>query len=155
MSAKTNQWKLGLFVVAGIAGVIAALAWLGLERFEREVRLAYTYFDEPVDGLDPGAPVKLRGVQIGEVVEIKIAENRKHIEVKAELYVDALVRIGFLDPDNPRLWPEPFLPPELPLRAQLVSSLLTGISFIEVDFYYGVPRREIRRFRGSKHRSGG
>ena len=57
----TNHWKLGLFVLISLFVMIAALFWLGARRFQRTSFPAVTYFDESVQGLDVGSPVKFRG----------------------------------------------------------------------------------------------
>ena len=52
------------------------------ELLNREETVSFvTYFDESVQGLEVGAPVKLRGVPIGHAVDIGFAPDRRHIEV--------------------------------------------------------------------------
>ena len=70
MTATANNWKLGLFIVTGIAVVLSTAAWIGVDRLRQDYRIWYAYFDESVDGLEVGSPVKFLGVPIGEVVEI-------------------------------------------------------------------------------------
>jgi len=129
----TNRWKLGLFVTDGIAAGMASLLWLGARRLSRESIEAFYFFDETVSGLDVGAPVEFRGVKIGKVRAIRAAPDRRHVEVVSELYLDALDRIGMSREVRPQ-GPEegPFAPPDL--RVQLISSILTGVTFIQSDF---------------------
>ena len=61
----TNHWKLGLFVLGGVAFGVFCLFWFGLRRLERQAVTVYAYFAEEVDGLGEGSPVKYRGVPIG------------------------------------------------------------------------------------------
>jgi ABC-type transporter Mla subunit MlaD len=61
----TNHWKLGLFVLVGLFVMFGALFWLGARRFQRTSFPAVSYFDESVQGLDVGSPVKFRGVTVG------------------------------------------------------------------------------------------
>jgi paraquat-inducible protein B len=136
MSANTNYWKLGLFVVLSVLTLIAALVFFGLRQLDRAHFDIYSYFDEPVDGLDVGSPVKFRGIKIGEVARIRPAIDEQHIEVTSHIYVDVLEDLGLRQPDDPN-------PPGqgakakdrmASLRVQLITSFLTGSSFIQTDF---------------------
>lgn len=142
MPTPANYWKLGFFVIAGAAVGLAAIVWFGASRLTRETIAAYAFFDESVSGLELGSPVKFRGVTIGRVSDIKTAPDRRHVEVKAELYTDALERLGLRDREHPRRpGLDEFVPADL--RVQLVSSALTGLTFIQCDFFepdkYPVP----------------
>jgi len=127
----TNHWKLGLFVVLGIGAMLGALFWLGARRFRRESFPAVSYFDESVQGLDIGSPVKFRGVTVGTVHDITIAPDRRHVQVTSDIYVDALVRLG-LRTRAPQAGEE-FVDPRL--RVQLASAGITGVRFIQTDFF--------------------
>jgi paraquat-inducible protein B len=130
----TNHWKLGLFIVTSVAAAVAASIWLGASRLQREFHTVYSYFDEPVDGLEVGSPVKFRGVPIGNVTAIKAAPDQHHVEVEAKIYLDSLERLGLRDPAHPRNpSSQELIPPKL--RTQLVGSLVTGIAFIQTDFF--------------------
>jgi len=127
----TNHWKLGLFVLLAIGTMLGALFWLGARRFRRESFPAISYFDESVQGLDVGSPVKFRGVTVGTVSDITIAPDHRHVQVTAEMYVDALVRLG-LRTGAPKSGEE-FIAPNL--RVQLASAGITGVRFIQTDFF--------------------
>ncbi len=126
----TNHWKLGLFVLFGCATLVGALFWLGAVRLGRDTFIAVTYFDESVQGLDVGSPVKFRGVPIGTVSWITVAEDRRHIQVNSEIDLAILEELGLV-----RMGDEPeaveFIGPEL--RFQLVSTGLTGGKFLQAD----------------------
>jgi paraquat-inducible protein B len=132
VTAPANRWKLGLFVVVGCATAISGLTWIGMRELQREFQIAFAYFDEAVNGLEEGSPVKFRGVTIGVVDEIRVAPDQKHLRVQAALYDDKLRRLGLRaqDPDRP-------LPPTL--RAQIVMSWVTSTAFIQVDFFPDPP----------------
>ena len=70
MAAPQNHWKLGLFVVVGLALAVATVTLLGAFSTYREVGLYVSYFDESVQGLEVGSPIKFRGVTIGTVGRI-------------------------------------------------------------------------------------
>jgi ABC-type transporter Mla subunit MlaD len=130
-STATNHWKLGLFVVVAIAALAATLFWLGANRFQRESFEAVSYFDESVQGLDVGSPVKFRGVPVGTVADITIAPDHRLVQVTAEIYLDAVVRLGLRVPDPASH--DPFIDPRL--RVQLVAAGITGVRFIQTDFF--------------------
>jgi paraquat-inducible protein B len=128
----TNHWKLGLFVVLGIVTTMGALFWLGARRFQRTSFPAVSYFDESVQGLDIGSPVKFRGVTVGTVSDITIAPDHRHVQVTSDIYVDAMQRLGLGD-RAPRKGEE-FINPLL--RVQLVSAGITGVRFLQTDFFH-------------------
>jgi paraquat-inducible protein B len=134
MPSPTNYWKLGFFVLAGLAVGIAAIVWIGAARLARETIEAIAYFDEPVSGLEVGSPIKFRGVAMGKVANIRIGPDRRHVEVIGDLFVDSLARLGLKIPKAPsEISGERFVPADL--RVQLVSSPLTGLTYIESDFF--------------------
>jgi phospholipid/cholesterol/gamma-HCH transport system substrate-binding protein len=141
----TNHWKLGLFVLLAVGAMLGALFWLGARRFHRESFQAVSYFDESVQGLDVGSPVKFRGVTVGTVRDITIAPDHRHVQVIADLYVDALVRLGLSTraPESA----EEFIAPSL--RVQLASVGITGVRFIQADFF-DPERYPPRTFRSSR-----
>jgi phospholipid/cholesterol/gamma-HCH transport system substrate-binding protein len=127
----TNHWKLGLFVVAGILAAAGTLFWLAAHRFQRDALQAVTYFDESVQGLDVGSPVKFRGVTIGTVTDITIAPDQRLVQVTSDIYLDALARLGLYIPKRNN--GEVFIDPNL--RVQLVAAGITGVRFLQTDFF--------------------
>lgn len=131
-SPVANHWKLGLFVVTGFALALAAFTWLGANLLERESLEAHYYFDEDVSGLEVGSPVQFRGVTIGEVADILAAPDRRHVHVISRVYLDSLRQLG-IEESKVRGESGEFVGDEL--RVQLVSSPLTGSTFIQTDFF--------------------
>lgn len=123
--SRTEHWKLGLFVSLGIGVAIGMLFWLGMARFRREAIYAVTYFDESVQGLDVGSPVKFRGVTLGSVSSITIAPDQRHVQIDMQIFTEELKHMG-LSSDTP--WT-----PEV--RVQLASAGITGVKFLQVDFF--------------------
>jgi ABC-type transporter Mla subunit MlaD len=136
VALKTNHWKLGLFVVTGLSVGLMAIFWLGLRRLNRDSVSTVTYFDESVQGLDVGSPVKFRGVTLGTVHTITVAPDHRHVEVWMKVYTDELRHMGFA-PERP-------LDPTL--RPQLASAGITGVKFVQFDTFsperYPVPELE-------------
>ena len=132
MSAPTNRWKLGAFVVfAVLAGLVTAAALTA--RTLRVVTVAYTsYFDEAVTGLEVGSPVRFRGVTLGYVSTIDIAPDRRHVEITYSLGVSELRRLGLV---GEGLGKETRISVPPDLRVQLDSTGLTGTKYVQIDFF--------------------
>ena len=132
MSAPTNQWKLGAFVVGSV--VIGLAATLAIsEQMLRKTTVSYkSYFDEAVTGLETGSPVAYRGVKIGNVSAIDVAPDRRHVEITYTLGVAVLNRLG-LAGDTVGKETQITMPPEL--RVQLASTGLTGTKYLQIDFF--------------------
>jgi ABC-type transporter Mla subunit MlaD len=75
MSAKTNNFKLGLFTLVGLGllmtGVLAFGTW---STFEKK-SLFETYVPGDVSGLSVGSAVEFRGVRVGKVASIGFSWN--------------------------------------------------------------------------------
>lgn len=71
--AKASPRSIGLFVIGAVALLLGAIAVFGSGNLFRKTYPFVSYFDGSVAGLDPGAAVKLRGVTIGQVREIRLA----------------------------------------------------------------------------------
>lgn len=95
MSDKQSYFRLGLFVVLALGIAAAVLFVLGGRQLFQPTFTFETYFDESVAGLEIGAPVKFRGVPLGQVTEIAssgslyetgtpIAQRKGYIVVRAE-----------------------------------------------------------------------
>lgn len=133
MSTPTNHWKLGLFVVVGLAGVVGTIAFFGARALKKEA-VAYTsYFDESVQGLELGSPVKFRGVSIGNVSSIDVAGDKRHVEVTFELGVKVLHSLGLAVDETSGKRTKLVIPSDL--RVQLASAGITGVKFILIDFF--------------------
>jgi paraquat-inducible protein B len=124
----TNRWKLGLFVIAGIAVALGALLLLGARAWSEKTVEFVSYFDESVQGLELGSPVKFRGVTVGRVAQIDIAENLRHVEVTSELAVEHVGKLN-LGGKGKGLKPHP------DMRVQLTQQGITGVKFILIDFF--------------------
>src|SRR6187399_2056068 len=94
MAQGTNYWKLGLFVLAGGAMALIAIVLLGTRNWNKQSVQYVSYFDESVQGLELGSPVKFRGVSIGKVARIDISTDQRHVAVTSELLVE---RLGALE----------------------------------------------------------
>jgi len=132
VSAPTNRWKLGAFVLGTTLLALGGAALLAARTMQVDVVTYVSYLDEAVTGLAIGSPVTFRGVQIGNVSAIAVAPDRRHVEVAYALGVAELERLGLTGQgrgQERRIE----VPPEL--RVQLASTGLTGTKFLQIDFF--------------------
>ena len=126
----TSSWKLGLFVLSGLVLLIGSAFYLGARRLIRPSAEVVSFFDESVQGLEEGAPLKMRGVTIGKVKDIAFAPDGRVVRVTSDVFLDVLRGIGLEsladDADLFRM-----LPPDL--RVRLAVTGITGVRFLEVD----------------------
>jgi ABC-type transporter Mla subunit MlaD len=122
MAEGANHIKLGVLAITVIAAAIVTALVLGLRAVSEPTVPYHTYFDESVQGLDLGAPVKYRGVTIGSVQRIGIAPDRRRIDVTLAIRAR----------DARALGPALRLPG---LRAQLATQGLTGVKFVDMDLF--------------------
>ena len=134
MALGTNHWKLGLFVIVGLVLSIASLVALGARNWNQASINYVSYFDESVQGLELGSPVKFRGVSVGRVGAIEIAPDRRHVEVTSELDVSHVERLK-LDAGGPGESGKALLDAHPDLRVQLAQSGITGVKFILMDYF--------------------
>jgi phospholipid/cholesterol/gamma-HCH transport system substrate-binding protein/paraquat-inducible protein B len=146
MSAKTNYYKIGVFVIVGFIIVVIGIIVFGAGKFFRAKVTIETYFNQSVQGLDVGAPLKFQGVQIGNVSEISFVFNYYNTEydyvlVRAEIYPELvgprLSRGGIL----PELERKDLLKAMIDkgLRLELASQGVTGVAFL--NMLYLDPKR--------------
>jgi phospholipid/cholesterol/gamma-HCH transport system substrate-binding protein len=133
VSTPANHWKLGLFVVVGVCAAAGSFFFFGARAFSTETVSYKTFFNESVQGLEVGSPVKFRGVTIGSVDSIDIAPDRRHVEVTYELGVKVLDALGLAVEKRLGQKRRLFIPPDL--HAQLAASGITGVKFIQMDFF--------------------
>src|SRR5262245_44755537 len=70
MEEARRHFRLGLFVLVTLGIALATLFLLGGRKLFQPTYTFESYFEESVAGLDIGAPVRFRGVPLGEVSEI-------------------------------------------------------------------------------------
>jgi paraquat-inducible protein B len=143
MSKKANKTLIGVFVVAAIAMLVAAVFIFGSGQFFKVKHDYVAYFEGSVKGLRIGAPTMFRGVKIGEVTDIALHFYAKDatfkIPVMLTLYADKVVGMGLeLTPqEEAQLWDKML---KEGLRAELqMQSLVTGQLLIQLDFYEDSP----------------
>ncbi len=121
MATEAHKFQVGIFVIAATAIAIGGLIWLGASHYFEHNVYAVTYFAESVQGLEPGAAVKYRGVPAGRVEIIRVAPDGDLIEV-----------VMSIDPKIAKLFAS-----DPSLRAQLQLSGITGLRYVEINRHSG------------------
>src|SRR5687768_1056923 len=93
MDRKVNHALVGLFVILlGAAGAMAVI-WLGAGISDEETVGYLVYVPESVAGLEKGAQVKYRGVDVGSVREIALDPNNlEQVRVLLEIKKGTVVK---------------------------------------------------------------
>ncbi|HEY6131016.1 MAG TPA: MlaD family protein, partial [Halioglobus sp.] len=137
MNDKPHTVAIGAFVIGASLIALVTLLFLLGPGFSKKDKVVMV-FDGSVKGLKVGAPMALRGVQVGEVTNIDLILDSDTADV-------IMIVEARLDPNNIRRQgsANKNLIEELiarGMRAQLNSqSLLTGLLYVELDFYPETP----------------
>ena len=139
MSGNNRSVAMGAFIVGALLVLAVVLLYLTGSGFGQRDKIVMV-FNGSVKGLNVGAPVALRGVQVGQVTDVKVIIDTRSIElimlVEAEMQDSA---INIQGGDNENLTAELL---DRGLRAQLQNqSLLTGLLYIQLDFFPGTDIR--------------
>ena len=143
MSRRANPSLVGAFVLGALALAVAAITVFGSGRLFRETTPFVCYFEGGVHGLNPGAPVKFKGVEIGSVdrIMLRFEQTPGNVTIPVFLKVDSekFERAGL----EANFAPEAIKTAiDQGLRARLESeSLVTGLLFVNLDFFPGSPAR--------------
>ena len=141
MSRRANPALVGAFVLGAFALVIAGIMTFGSGRYFTETRKFILFFPGSVRGLNEGAPVLLRGVRVGSVVDVNIMLDPETMGFRIPVIIE-------IDPEHIDVMDGPPAgkqrsPDEVArlligrgLRAQLqLQSFLTSQLLINLDIY--------------------
>jgi paraquat-inducible protein B len=125
---------IGAFVIGAVLIAITIVIFALGSGFGQQREKVVMVFDGSVKGLVIGAPLALRGVQIGQVTNLELMLDADTIElimvVEAEISEKNIRRLG----SNPNSVMDDLI--ARGLRAQLkTQSLLTGLLYIQLDFH--------------------
>jgi phospholipid/cholesterol/gamma-HCH transport system substrate-binding protein/paraquat-inducible protein B len=138
---KANYYKIGVFVILGFIIVVVGIVLFGAGKFFREKVMIETYFDQSVQGLDVGAPLKFQGVQIGNVSEIAFVFNyykteNNYVLVRSQIYPDKVgirkIRGKILSEDERKALLQGMI--DKGLRLELASQGITGLAFLNMVY---------------------
>ncbi len=113
MARKTSKFMIGVFMTIGVLIGLVAIIWLGASSYFEKGKMYVTFFNESVQGLQADSAVKYRGVDVGRVIDIRVASDNQLIEVVMKINLK-----GHLERDY---------------IAQLRAVGITGIVFVELD----------------------
>lgn len=150
MSKQANPAIIGLFVLGGFILSIVTIVLLSKGGFFKERHDFVMYFSGSVNGLSVGAPVTMRGVQVGIVKHISLVQDFTRgeiiIPVVAEFYPGNVIPVG-KKKTEPVKETAKKLVEEFGLRAQLqTQSIITGQLYVQLDFH---PRTAYRYYGGN------
>ena len=126
--------RVGMLALATIALAVGFILYLTAGQFGRQSDYFETYVGESIVGLDVGASVRFRGVQIGRVTEIALAAaiydmpearaNRAAMQLVVIRFAveRAVARITSLDDMI-----------AAGLRTRIASQGITGVTYLEID----------------------
>lgn len=137
MKNKFNPILAGAFVIGGFALMICGLLLFQPSRLFSTPGRFIAYFNESVQGLDVGGAVKLHGVRVGRVVEIRVFYDSR-LQKSVVAVVGEMDSKGILDHKGlainvsdrsilQRLIDDG-------LRAKIDLTGITGVQFVELDF---------------------
>jgi len=146
MSKQVSPTLIGSFFLAALGLVIIAIMMFGGGNYfdKKDQFVLFFHSENNLNGLNVGAPVKLEGVQIGEVKEVVLLFDEKTLEVIKPVVIELDYK-NILDDETDN----DFNPKESGhekevsvknlikkgLKAQLKSqSMLTGLLYIEFQF---------------------
>src|SRR5437763_15020411 len=142
MSTKVSPTLIGAFVIGAVALIVIAILLVGSGRLCRQTRDFVLYFDNSVNGLRVGAPVKFKGVEVGTVKDIRLQLEKgevNKIPVIIEIDLEKLTLRGA----TPQIAVdrEAFHKAVVDgFRGQLeMESLVTGLLYVALDFFPGTP----------------
>lgn len=136
MNNNTKLFRLGLFVIAAILLIIAAVVILVGPSLTKPKTIAETYFKYSISGLEVGSPVKFRGIQVGEVKEILLSTEaypKSAQDVISNLNSVAVVRMQLnLPADSVNQELNTYIKEGLRTQTQLAG--ITGSLYISLEF---------------------
>jgi ABC-type transporter Mla subunit MlaD len=132
-NSNPNYFRLGIFVLAAIGALVAAILIFGSGQIFKKSFYVETYIKQSVTGLDAGAAVRFRGVKIGQVSFIGLTgdvyednvpfkDRKQYVLIRMQIFgekVDEKQVVDFVRNN---------------LRARVKSMGITGVNYVEFDF---------------------
>jgi phospholipid/cholesterol/gamma-HCH transport system substrate-binding protein/paraquat-inducible protein B len=134
---RKRYFRVGVFVLVSIFGLAALLFVVGGRRLFLPTYTFETYFDGSVAGLDVGAPLRFRGVTLGQVSEILIsgAEYERNTPLsRRHNYIVVRARINVSGAEAEQFRTDRAEMIKMGLRAQTQLAGISGQQFLAIDF---------------------
>lgn len=134
MSTTTNDFKLGLFTLCGLAILIAGILAFGARSYFEPTSTYETYIAGDVNGLAVGSAVELRGVNVGKVKRIGFSWNEYQESTPTYIVVEFEMRDDVI-PLPPGAARSEMVQSAIKsgLRARLKSQGITGTSILSLE----------------------
>jgi ABC-type transporter Mla subunit MlaD len=137
MEENKRYIRLGWFVVVCLTILFAVLFLLGGRKLFQPTFTFETYFNESIAGLDVGAPVRFRGVPLGQVSEIltSAATYEKGVPLdKRRAYIVVRAKVNLSAEEVEQLKHDAIPMVKRGLRAQTQLAGITGQQYLSIDF---------------------
>ena len=135
MNKLTNNFKLGLFTLGGLALLVAGILAFGARSYLVRTSVFETYVAGDVTGLSVGSPVELRGVRVGKVRNICFSWNEYQETQPSYVVVEFEMR-NDVTPMPPGVARSEMLQSAIKrgLRARLKGQGITGTSLLSLEY---------------------
>jgi hypothetical protein len=136
MQENKRYIRLGLFVFATLLVAAAVLFVLGGRSLFEPKFMFETYFNQSVDGLDVGSPVKFRGVPLGQVIEILTSSSAYESDVpldRRRSYIVVRAKVTGSETQVTQWRRESVAMADQGMRAQTQLAGITGQQYLALD----------------------
>ena len=131
MAVEKSYARLGFFIVLTLVLLLVTAVFFIQRLKQRPAIGMVTYTTDNVFGLDVSSPVRLRGVPVGRVTDIRVNPHGTIVQIDFEMFLDRLNTIGL---DVSRLRTLTDVGGVFPhLRAQLMGNPITGEAYLLLD----------------------
>ena len=136
MSQKPNPVSIGLFIVIGVAMGVTGLLLFSSSKLFTKTLDCIIYFDQSLNGLQEGAPVKIRGVTIGSVKRVMVRYDQPTNDLSLPVIIELQEKLINQRMSEPLIaFTGAYLEERVKngMRASLqAESLVTGILYVEL-----------------------
>lgn len=149
MKKEVNKTLIGAFIVGAVVLAVAGIMVFGGGSLLKKSNRYALYFSGSVNGLRLGAPVQLKGVPLGKVIQINLVYSDTSKSFFTQVIIDvpreSVKIVGDPDGEGPRrraISTEANIDDlvEAGLRAKLeLQSFVTGMLLVAFDFYPDTP----------------
>jgi phospholipid/cholesterol/gamma-HCH transport system substrate-binding protein len=135
MKRATNNFKLGLFTLAGLVILIVGVLAFGARGYLKPTTSFETYVAGDVTGLAVGSPVELRGVEVGKVTRIAFSWIEYQLTQPSYIVVEFEIQDDVSPaPPGKSHWNQLKIEIESGLRARLKSQGITGTTILSLEY---------------------
>src|SRR5580692_10483254 len=137
MEDSRRYTRLGLFIIVSISLLGAAIFVLGGRDWWQPSFTFETYFNNSIAGLDLGAPVRFRGVPLGQVTQILTSAATYEHDVplnRRREYIVVRVKVNVSAREATQMRLDAMALSRKGLRAQTQLAGITGQQYLALDF---------------------